>query len=200
TNNGDGTWTLADNVLPSLPEASYPITVTATDAAGNVGTDTGSLTIDLTPPDATGSVFTIDDVTADNVINETESTSGTVTLTGVLTGIPVDAATTVVTVTVNGNDYTATVDAVAGTWSVDVSGSDLANDADLTVDAEVTFTDAAGNSSSVTDSQSYTLDITAPVVSLNDLSTNDQTPALTGTIDDPLATIVVTVDGVDYPA
>ncbi|WP_336936601.1 hypothetical protein, partial [Acinetobacter beijerinckii] len=81
-----------------------------------------------------------------------------------------------------------------------VSGSDLANDADLTVDAEVTFTDAAGNSSSVTDSQSYTLDITAPVVSLNDLSTNDQTPALTGTIDDPLATIVVTVDGVDYPA
>ncbi|WP_336936604.1 Ig-like domain-containing protein, partial [Acinetobacter beijerinckii] len=54
TNNGDGTWTLADNVLPSLPEASYPITVTATDAAGNVGTDTGSLTIDLTPPDATG--------------------------------------------------------------------------------------------------------------------------------------------------
>jgi hypothetical protein len=200
TNNGDGTWTLADNVLPSLPEASYPITVTATDAAGNVGTDTGSLTIDLTPPDATGSVFTIDDVTADNVINETESTSGTVTLTGVLTGIPVDAATTVVTVTVNGNDYTATVDPVAGTWSVDVSGSDLANDADLTVDAEVTFTDAAGNSSSVTDSQSYTLDITAPVVSLNDLSTNDQTPALTGTIDDPLATIVVTVDGVDYPA
>ncbi|MGR0304850.1 beta strand repeat-containing protein, partial [Acinetobacter beijerinckii] len=197
---GDGTWTLADNVLPSLPEASYPITVTATDAAGNVGTDTGSLTIDLTPPDATGSVFTIDDVTADNVINETESTSGTVTLTGVLTGIPVDAATTVVMVTVNGNDYTATVDPVAGTWSVDVSGSDLANDADLTVDAEVTFTDAAGNSSSVTDSQSYTLDITAPVVSLNDLSTNDQTPALTGTIDDPLATIVVTVDGVDYPA
>ncbi|MFW1953965.1 hypothetical protein, partial [Acinetobacter beijerinckii] len=93
--------------------------------------------------------------------NETESTSGTVTLTGVLTGIPVDAATTVVTVTVDGNDYTATVDAVAGTWSVDVSGSDLANDADLTVDAEVTFTDAAGNSSSVTDSQSYTLDITA---------------------------------------
>ncbi|WP_336936606.1 hypothetical protein, partial [Acinetobacter beijerinckii] len=76
-----------------LPEASYPITVTATDAAGNVGTDTGSLTIDLTPPDATGSVFSIDDVTADNVINETESTSGTVTLTGVLTGIPVDAAT-----------------------------------------------------------------------------------------------------------
>ncbi|WP_336916797.1 Ig-like domain-containing protein, partial [Acinetobacter modestus] len=43
TNNGDGTWTLADNTLPSLPEANYPITVTATDSAGNVGTDTGSL-------------------------------------------------------------------------------------------------------------------------------------------------------------
>uniref|UniRef100_UPI00301693E6 Ig-like domain-containing protein n=2 Tax=Acinetobacter beijerinckii TaxID=262668 RepID=UPI00301693E6 len=96
TNNGDGTWTLAGNILPALAEGPHTVIVTATDLAGNVGTDTGSLTIDLTPPDATGSVFSIDDVTADNVINETESTSGTVTLTGVLTGIPVDAATTVV--------------------------------------------------------------------------------------------------------
>ncbi|WP_336944597.1 hypothetical protein, partial [Acinetobacter modestus] len=69
--------------------------------------------------------------TADNVINSTEAGAATVTLTGVLTGIPADASSTVVTVTVNGNDYTATVDTVAGTWSVDVSGSDLANDNDL---------------------------------------------------------------------
>ncbi|WP_428980053.1 Ig-like domain-containing protein, partial [Acinetobacter modestus] len=185
TNNGDGTWTLADNTLPSLPEANYPITVTATDSAGNVGTDTGSLSIDLTPPSTAATVFSIDAITADNVINSTEAGAATVTLTGVLTGIPADASSTVVTVTVNGNDYTATVDTVAGTWSVDVSGSDLANDTDLTVDANVSFTDVAGNSSSVNDSQSYTVDTTAPVVTLTDLSTNDQTPALSGTIDDP---------------
>ncbi|MEI1727284.1 BapA/Bap/LapF family large adhesin, partial [Acinetobacter baumannii] len=45
-----------------------------------------------------------------------------------------------------------------------------------------------------------TVDTTAPVVSFTDASTNDTTPALTGTIDDPTATVVVTVDGVDYPA
>ncbi|MCH7337953.1 Ig-like domain-containing protein, partial [Acinetobacter sp. NIPH 2699] len=58
-------------------------------------------------------------------------------------------------------------------------------------------TDPADNSS---DPATAVVDAVAPVVSLDDLSTNDQTPALTGTIDDPLATIVVTVDGVDYPA
>ncbi|WP_338070908.1 hypothetical protein, partial [Acinetobacter venetianus] len=68
------------------------------------------------------------------------------------------------------------------------------------VDANVTFMDAAGNSSSVTDSQTYTVDTVAPMVSLNDLDTNDQTPELSGTIDDPTATVVVTVDGIDYPA
>ncbi|WP_336982858.1 Ig-like domain-containing protein, partial [Acinetobacter modestus] len=52
TNNGDGTWTLADNSLAALAEGSYTITVTATDLAGNVGTDTGTITIDLTPPNA----------------------------------------------------------------------------------------------------------------------------------------------------
>ncbi|MCH7334908.1 Ig-like domain-containing protein, partial [Acinetobacter modestus] len=128
-------------------------------------------------PSTTTTVFSIDAITADNVLNSTEAGAATVTLTGVLTGIPADASSTVVTVTVNGNDYTATVDTVAGTWSVDVSGSDLANDNDLTVDANVSFTDVAGNSSSVNDSQSYTVDTTAPVVTLTDLSTNDQTPA-----------------------
>ncbi|MCH7312772.1 Ig-like domain-containing protein, partial [Acinetobacter sp. ANC 4805] len=52
TNNGDGTWTLADNSLAALAEGSYSVTVTATDLAGNVGTDTAVLTIDTTPPNA----------------------------------------------------------------------------------------------------------------------------------------------------
>ncbi|MES5525974.1 Ig-like domain-containing protein, partial [Acinetobacter baumannii] len=39
-----------------------------------------------------------------------------------------------------------------------------------------------------------------PTVALEDLSTNDSTPALTGTVSDPTATVVVTIDGVDYPA
>ncbi|MES5690122.1 hypothetical protein U2E19_19550, partial [Acinetobacter baumannii] len=71
--------------------------------------------------------------------------AGEVTITGVLKNIPADAANTVVTVVVNGVSYTATVDKAAGTWTVNVPGSGLVADTDKTLDATVTFKDAAGN-------------------------------------------------------
>ncbi|MFX5302049.1 Ig-like domain-containing protein, partial [Acinetobacter baumannii] len=279
-NNGDGTWTLADNTLPVLADGPHTITVTATDAAGNVGTDTGVVTVDTAAPNTAGVTFTIDSVTADNVINASEA-AGNVTITGVLKNIPADATNTAVTVVINGVTYNATVDKTAGTWTVSVPGSGLVADADKTIDAKVTFTDAAGNSSTVNDTQIYTLDTAAPAapvidpvngtdpitgtaepgltvtvtypngdtatvvagpdgswsvpnpglndgdeveaiatdpagnpslpgtaivdavaptVALDDVLTNDSTPALTGTVSDPTATVVVNVDGVDYPA
>ncbi len=48
TNNGNGTWTLpANTITPSLQPGMYDVSVTATDLAGNVGTDstTGELQI-----------------------------------------------------------------------------------------------------------------------------------------------------------
>ncbi|MCU4580295.1 Ig-like domain-containing protein, partial [Acinetobacter gyllenbergii] len=116
---------------------------------------------DTTPPSTDAVKFNIDPVTADNVLNAAES-AGNVTLTGTLTGVPADAATTVVTVVVNGVTYTAIVNSANGTWSVSVPGSGLLADGDKTIDAKVTFTDAAGNSSNVTDTQVYTVDTTAP--------------------------------------
>ncbi|MCU4550990.1 Ig-like domain-containing protein, partial [Acinetobacter pittii] len=198
-NNGDGTWTLADNTLPILTDGPHTVTVTATDAAGNKGTDTGVVTVDTAAPNTAGVNFTVDSVTSDNVINASEA-SGNVTVTGVLKNVPADAANTVVTVVINGQTYTATVDSAAGTWTVSVPGSGLVADTDKTIDAKVTFTDAAGNSSTVNDTQTYTLDTSAPTVGLDDVLTNDSTPALTGTVNDPTATVVVNVDGVDYPA
>ncbi|MDP7811527.1 Ig-like domain-containing protein, partial [Acinetobacter pittii] len=279
-NNGDGTWTLADNTLPTLTDGPHTVTVTATDAAGNKGTDTGVVTVDTAAPNTAGVNFAVDPVTSDNVINASEA-SGNVTVTGVLKNVPSDAATTAVTVVINGVTYTATVDSAAGTWTVSVPGSGLVADADKTIDAKVTFTDAAGNSSTVNDTQTYTLDTAAPsapvidpvngtdpitgtaepgstvtvtypngdtatvvagpdgswsvpnpglndgdeveaiatdpagnpslpgtatvdavapAVVITDVLTNDSTPALTGTVNDPTATVVVNVDGVDYPA
>jgi len=130
----------------------------AVDAQGNVDVADADVTVtlDVTPPDITTTVLAIDPVTADNILDATEA-GGPVTLTGTLTNIPTDAVTTGVVVTVNGVDYTATVDAVAGTWTVDVAGSGLAADSDLTVDATATFTDLAGNTSTLQDTQTYTL-------------------------------------------
>ncbi|XZT12427.1 BapA/Bap/LapF family large adhesin [Acinetobacter baumannii] len=274
----DGTWTVPN---PGLNDGDK-VTAIATDPAGNPSLP-GTATVDAVGPNTDGVNFTVDSVTADNVINASEA-SGNVTVTGVLKNVPADAANTVVTVVINGQTYTATVDSTAGTWTVSVSGSDLTADADKTIDAKVTFTDAAGNSSSVNDTHTYTVDtvapnapvlnpinatdpvsgqaepgstvtvtypdgttatvvagtdgswsvpnpgnlvdgdtvtatatdpagntslpgtgtvsadITAPVVALDDVLTNDSTPALTGTVNDPTATVVVNVDGVDYPA
>jgi len=52
TNNGDGTWVIADNQLDELAEAIYNVSVSATDPAGNIGHDatTNELTIDITAP------------------------------------------------------------------------------------------------------------------------------------------------------
>jgi len=56
TNNGNGTWTLANNAItPALAVGTYNVSVSATDPAGNVGTDasTNELVINNTPPTLT---------------------------------------------------------------------------------------------------------------------------------------------------
>ncbi|MHC4565850.1 MAG: Ig-like domain-containing protein [Planctomycetota bacterium] len=46
TNNQDQTWTLADDTIsPALVPGTYDVAVSATDRAGNVGTDTATLTV-----------------------------------------------------------------------------------------------------------------------------------------------------------
>ncbi|QNY07133.1 BapA prefix-like domain-containing protein [Acinetobacter seifertii] len=176
TNNGDGTWTLADNTLPTLTDGPHTITVTATDPAGNVGTGSAVLTVDTTAP-----------VVA---LNDVLSNDSTPALTGTVT----DPTATVV-VTVDGVNYPATNNG-DGTWTLADNTLPVLADGPHTI--TVTATDPAGNVG--TGSAVLTVDTTAPVVALNDVLTNDSTPALTGTVTDPTATVVVTVDGVNYPA
>ncbi|WP_079770744.1 Ig-like domain-containing protein, partial [Acinetobacter baumannii] len=171
-NNGDGTWTLADNTLPTLADGPHTITVTATDAAGNVGTDTAVVTIDTVAPNAP----VLDPINATDPVSGTAEAGSTVTVT-----YPDGTTATVVA----GTD---------GSWSVPNPGNLVDGD---TVTA--TATDPAGNTS-LPGTGTVSADITAPVVALDDVLTNDSTPALTGTVNDPTATVVVNVDGTDYPA
>ncbi|WP_151863431.1 Ig-like domain-containing protein, partial [Acinetobacter sp. TUM15512] len=154
---GTGVWTVPNP--GNLPNGGT-VTAIATDPAGNPSLP-GTGIVDTVAPDTSSVGFAINAVTADNVLNAAEST-GNVTLTGTLTGVPADAAKTVVTVIVDGVSYTATVNAANGTWSVSVPGSGLVADADKIIDANVKFTDAAGNSSTVTTTHAYSVDVTAP--------------------------------------
>src|SRR5690606_29079283 len=101
--------------------------------------------------------------TADNVINAAESGAEMIAVTG---SVSAEAGTeTTVTVTVNGQQYTATVNVAAGTWTVDVATSDLL--ADSSVDVSAASTDAAGNSTTTTTSHAYGVDTTAPDLTIS---------------------------------
>ena len=77
----------------------------------------------------------------------------TVAVTGTVGGDVEDSD--IITLTVNGVAYTGT--STGGVFSIDVAGSGLLADPDLTVDASVTATDASGNATTATDDQAYTV-------------------------------------------
>ena len=151
----DGAWTYTPGA--PLVESDYTVSVTQTDKAGNNSPAAlFGFTLDTTPPNTTGTAITFDQVTGDNVL-KTSEVAGDVLLTGTVTGMPEDAATKTLVLTLNGVDYAATING-AGIWSATVKGSDLVLDSDKKVDAKLTVADEAGNSAEVTNSSSpYTV-------------------------------------------
>ncbi|MDT8441090.1 MAG: Ig-like domain-containing protein, partial [Desulfuromonadales bacterium] len=115
--------------------------------------------VDITPPKPT---IDLDLITEDNLINLLES-GEPVAVTGRVGGDAIAGDT--VTLTVDGRDYTALVDADLR-FSVEIPGSALVADEDQTVEASVaTVDDAAGNPSEVAvDTKTYLVDVEAPVI------------------------------------
>ncbi|WP_139837593.1 beta strand repeat-containing protein, partial [Acinetobacter baumannii] len=189
-NNGDGTWTLADNTLPVLADGPHTVSVTATDVAGNVSTPvTGTVTVDATAP-------TLAITTDDLALAAGEDANITFTFSEAVTGFDVSD------ITVVGGTLTGLTTTDNITWTA-VFTPDGTGTAPSIAVADGSYTDVVGNlgTGDVLDgTDGFIVDLVAPVVTFADVSTNDTTPALTGTIDDPTATVVVTVDGVDYPA
>ncbi|OSZ48062.1 hypothetical protein BVZ31_16380, partial [Alcaligenes faecalis] len=136
-------------ITVKVPDGSYTNEV---GTPGNGGEDT--TTVDTLPPEAE---ITIDSITEDGVINKEES-EGDVTITGTV-GKDVKPGDKV-TVTVGGKEYETTVNPDGKTWSVDVPGSELVNNDK--VEAKVTTTDDAGNTTTATDEKPYDVDVTPP--------------------------------------
>ncbi|WP_233965196.1 retention module-containing protein, partial [Pectobacterium versatile] len=188
TVNADGkTWSV--NVPGSVLAANGDIsaTVTTRDTVGNVTTANTSHTygVDTVAPTAS---ISIDNVTPDNIINAGES-GQTIAVTG-----KVDSdvkAGDAVTVNVGTETYQTTVNADGKTWSVNVPGSVLAANGDIS--ATVTTRDAVGNVTTANTSHTYGVDTVAPMASITiDNVTSDniinatesgQTIAVTGKVD-----------------
>ncbi|WP_457852630.1 Ig-like domain-containing protein [Pectobacterium brasiliense] len=187
TVNTDGkTWSV--NVPGSVLAANSDVsaTVTTRDTAGNVTTANTSHAYDVDTVAPTASI-TIDSVTSDNVINAAES-GQTIAVTGQV-GNEVKAGDAV-TVKVGTEIYQTTVNADGKTWSVNVPGSVLAANGD--VSASVTTRDAAGNVTTANTSHAYGVDTVAPVasISIDDVTSDNvinvtesgQTIAVTGQV------------------
>ncbi|MEZ8132021.1 Ig-like domain-containing protein, partial [Enterovibrio norvegicus] len=142
----------------SYEDGTYGISATVTDTAGNTSTAAEqNITLDTTEPSDETTQLTIDVITADNVVNAKESGTS-ISVTG--TAIGEYTAGDRVTLSVNGNNYTGAVN-TSGEFSIAVPGSELVEDSDLKVNAQLVATDPAGNTGVISTTQIYSVDLVA---------------------------------------
>ncbi|MCF6444598.1 Ig-like domain-containing protein [Nereida sp. MMG025] len=188
-----GTWS-ADFASFEIPQGEYtaPVQVVATDANGNQTSTTSSIEIDT----YVNNLTTTSQIGGDNVINAAEAQSG-VSLTGT-----VEAGSSVL-VTLAGVTLPATV-AADGSWSVNFGAGQIPS-GEYTTSMTIVATDAAGNTSEL--SEQVTVDTDAGYLTLSSapIETDDLINAveasdgvvITGTAT-PGATVEVTLGGVTH--
>ncbi|HBU6130026.1 TPA: Ig-like domain-containing protein [Enterobacter cloacae] len=195
----DGSWTLdvpaAD--LAGIADGNATVTASVSDKAGNPASADASVLVDTTVPQISFNI-----VAGDDIVNIAEHGQALI-VSGKVTGAQ---AGDVITVTLNGKDYTAMLDA-SGSWSVGVPAADvgaLAN-GDQTISA--TLTDKAGNNTTAT--HEFDVSLTAPVIAISTLAVDDvinavekgQDLQISGTSNQPEGTaITVTLNGISYTA
>ncbi|MGG7521913.1 Ig-like domain-containing protein [bacterium BS0013] len=195
----DGSWTLdvpaAD--MAGITDGNAAVTATVSDKAGNPASAGSSVLVDTTVPQISFNI-----IAGDDIVNIAEHGQALI-VSGKVMGAQ---AGDVITVTLNGKDYTAMLDA-SGNWSVGVPAADVGTLANGDQTLSATLTDKAGNSTTAT--HDFDVSLTAPVIAINTLAGDDVINAaekgedllLSGTSNQPDGTtITVTLHGINYSA
>ncbi|MCF8581861.1 Ig-like domain-containing protein [Enterobacter ludwigii] len=195
----DGSWTLdvpaAD--MAGITDGNAAVTATVSDKAGNPASAGSSVLVDTTVPQISFNI-----IAGDDIVNIAEHGQALI-VSGKVMGAQ---AGDVITVTLNGKDYTAMLDA-SGSWSVGVPAADVGALANGDQTLSATLTDKAGNSTTAT--HDFDVSLTAPVIAINTLAGDDVINAaekgedllLSGTSNQPDGTtITVTLNGINYSA
>nr|WP_163311458.1 Ig-like domain-containing protein [Enterobacter cloacae] len=195
-----GNWSVGvpASVISGLSDGSVTVTASVTDAAGNTGTGTHSVTVDTGLPSV--NFNTISD---DNILNAVEKGQD-LNVSGTSANL---AEGTVVTVTLNGKNYTATT-AADGTWSLTVPAADLAGLGQANYTLNATATNGVGNS--VSNTANLLVDTALPTVIINTVAGDNVINAaevaagqtISGTVANAEAgnTVTVTIGGNSYTA
>ncbi|MEB5555631.1 Ig-like domain-containing protein, partial [Vibrio cholerae] len=159
----DGSYSV--DVTTPLAEGNYKVDASVTDTAGNNGTATDDGSVDITPPELGINLDPIV-VGGDNTVNKAEADDkASVTLSGTVSGDAKVGDTITLTLGDKSTLTTQVVDLGNGQlgFSTSTTADKLVGGNSIT--AEITVTDAAGNSSTATDTENYAVDTTAPEVS-----------------------------------
>ncbi|WP_404338825.1 retention module-containing protein [Pseudoalteromonas mariniglutinosa] len=174
TVDSDGNWAVSpDN---ALPDGSFSVTASVTDAGGNTSSVSSIGSIDTLAP-------TLTLASLGTIYNSTPTISGTSNETA--------GSTVTITVSDDSNSYTFSATVLAdGSWSATVPNALI----DGSLDIVASISDAAGNSTSVSDTA--ILNTNAANITINEIGeTNDTTPLLSGTsdaIDGSVISLVIT--------
>ncbi|KFC78574.1 hypothetical protein GBAG_3350, partial [Buttiauxella agrestis ATCC 33320] len=131
------------------------VTVNGEDSSGNHFTQSQSRVVTI--DDHADVKLTFDPVAKDNILNIEESQHSTTQISGTVTGDVKDGSTVILTI--NGNERPVTIhgdDTHGYTFKLDVPTSDLL--ADQTITYKVTGVDAVGNTLTVTETNTITID------------------------------------------
>jgi len=138
------------------PEATIEVSAEAEDDAGNTGNADTSFATDFNPPS-----LTVDPLEIGAFLNIADA-GGEVTVTGTVA----DNDGEDVTVSVSGQPVTASVDAQGG-WTATFAAGALSALSDGETEFTVSTQDAAGNPATTT-SASFTVDLTAPTITVDE--------------------------------